>query len=74
MIEYSRVSANASGGLTHAPAIALEIGFLSTMLGIVLSLLGLTGIVMMVLLLASLFSLVSVLYFITNLIWERGQR
>lgn len=44
------------------------------MLGIVLSLLGLSGTVMLVLLLASLFSMVSVLYFITDLIGDKGQR
>ena len=73
LIEYSRLSGTtlnlAKRGLTHTAGITLVVGFLSTMLGMILSILGVLGIVPLILLFGSMASLIGILYVITDTSW-----
>jgi hypothetical protein len=68
LIEYGRVSSQRMCALEHVPAVVGGIGFVSSMTGILASALGMIGGWIIVLLLITLVSMVTLLYFITEIL------
>jgi hypothetical protein len=67
-IEYNRVSSGKKRVLENSPAIVGGMGFLSSISGILSSTLGVIGSSIIVLLLATLISMVTLLYFKTEMV------